>query len=134
MKKKGRKAQYIGADKGIRKLYLSKKGFKSIGFEDFKNWYNNQSNCCCYCGLTKDEALILFNKYPKSTRGGKRGKSLEIDRKDPHLSYSATLDNLVLSCYWCNNAKTNYFSYNEFMEIGKSIGKFQQNRLLNLRN
>ncbi len=29
------------------------------------------------------------------------------------------LNNVVLACYWCNNAKTDTFTYEEFKEVGK---------------
>ena len=39
------------------------------------------------------------------------------------------LKNLVFSCYWCNNAKTDTFSSEEFKIIGKEIGKIWKKRL-----
>jgi 5-methylcytosine-specific restriction endonuclease McrA len=53
---------------------------------------------------------------------------LELERKKPNESYDNT-DNLVLCCYWCNNAKTDEFTEEEFKEIGKVIGKIWQTRL-----
>jgi len=44
-----------------------------------------------------------------------------LDRKDPKETYD-NLDNLVWCCYWCNNAKSNFFTEEEFKPIGKSIG------------
>ncbi len=57
-----------------------------------------------------------------ATRGGKRGRRLEIDRINPSLSYDR-LENLVWCCYWCNNAKSNFFTKEEFMPIAKIIGE-----------
>jgi 5-methylcytosine-specific restriction endonuclease McrA len=45
-----------------------------------------------------------------------RGRSLEIDKIEPNEDY--TRDNIVLSCYWCNNAKTDEYTYDEFKRIG----------------
>lgn len=126
--KDNRRPKYSGPDKQIKKIYDSKKGLRSITFDIFRQWYLDQGEKCVYCGLTTEESLILFNKYPLSTRGGKRGRRLELDRKNPHLSYS-NLSNLVLACYWCNNAKTNYFEFDEFKCIGSAIGKINQARL-----
>jgi len=51
---------------------------------------------------------------------------LEVDRKNPKGQYKPK--NCVLSCYPCNNAKSDVFSYKEFMEIGKTIGKIKNQR------
>ena len=39
------------------------------------------------------------------------------------------LDNVVLACYWCNNAKTDEFSPNEFKEIARGINEVWKRRL-----
>jgi len=57
-------------------------------------------------------------------RKGRRGISLEVDRKDGKKEYSP--GNCVLACYPCNNAKSDVFSYNEFLEIGKVISKVKK--------
>ncbi|HQW69458.1 MAG TPA: hypothetical protein PLH25_07310 [Flavobacterium sp.] len=121
MKKRGRPPKYIGIDKLIRKLQLSKKGLKLTDFNSFKEWYLKQNDCCVYCGLKQEQSIILYNKYPETTRGGKRGKSLELDRKNPIITDYGIIENLALSCYWCNNAKSNYFTFEEFKKIGKAI-------------
>ena len=99
------------------------KGFKEKSFEDFYNWFNedNFNKGCNYCGTTNDKSMQLFLLRPQATRGGKRGKRLELDRINPHESYD-NLNNLVWCCYWCNNAKTNFFTDKEFRPIGKAIG------------
>jgi len=33
------------------------------------------------------------------------------------------LQNIVWCCYWCNNAKSNFFTKDEFAPIAKEIGK-----------
>jgi 5-methylcytosine-specific restriction endonuclease McrA len=80
--------------------------------------------------LTSEESLILFNRYPQSTRGGRRGKRLELDRINPAIrNYGSNINNLALACYWCNNAKTNYFTYDEFKIIGEKMKVVQQARI-----
>jgi hypothetical protein len=133
MKKKVR-MKYTGLDKQIKKIYDSKKALRCISFIDFRLWYLEQGEKCIYCGLTSEETLILFNKFPLSTRGGKRGRRLELDRIDPHLSYGHSLSNLALACYWCNNAKTNYFDFEEFQCIGNAIGQINHARLIKIKN
>lgn len=103
-------------------------GFETASLSDFKNWFN-QSNYykgCYYCQTSSEKSLVLYQKALAGerynwTRGGKRGKRLELDRKDPSKKYDE-LSNLVWCCYWCNNAKTNFFTESEFMPIAKAIG------------
>jgi 5-methylcytosine-specific restriction endonuclease McrA len=81
---------------------------------------------CHYCGVTPDEIVAmadlgLLNK--KKDRGWK----LEIDRLDSNFEYRP--DNTVMCCYWCNNAKTDEFTSNEFIQIAKEIRKVWDNRL-----
>jgi 5-methylcytosine-specific restriction endonuclease McrA len=81
---------------------------------------------CHYCGITLDgiESLIEKRKlYKKSLRGW----SLEIDRLNSNIEY--TPDNCVMSCYWCNNAKTDEFTPAEFLKVGKVIKEIWQERL-----
>ena len=61
-----------------------------------------------------------------ATRGGKRGKRLELDRVNPNLPYD-NLDNIVWCCYWCNNAKSNFFTNDEFLPIANAIGNVLRN-------
>ncbi|GHV89505.1 hypothetical protein AGMMS50268_00080 [Spirochaetia bacterium] len=68
------------------------------------------------------DAGHLINKRPT------RGRYLEIERKDPERSYD-DFDNLTLACYWCNNAKTDTFTHEEFIIIGKAIAQIWKNRL-----
>jgi hypothetical protein len=103
-------------------------GFRNTTFEDFLNWYDEEifNQGCKYCGTTNEQSLYLYEMQrngirPDATRGGKRGKRLELDRVNPNLPYD-NLDNLVWCCYWCNNAKTNFFTHDEFMPIARAIG------------
>jgi hypothetical protein len=130
MKKRGRPNKYIGISEEIKRLYCSKSGLKNIDINIFKSWYEKQNGRCSYCDLTSAESVQLFFKYPKATRGGRRGKRLELDRKDPRIfNYGEDINNLTLACYWCNNAKTNYFSYEEFKIIGAAFSAIQKKRL-----
>lgn len=111
----------------LRKIYRNKAntndGFSEVSFNEFNHWYDEDTfnNGCHYCGITNEESLELYNLRPEATRGGKRGKRLELGRKDSNLPFD-NLDNLVWCCYWCNNAKTNFFSEEEFRPIGEAIG------------
>ncbi len=117
----------------VKRLYKSKTGLRQIDIDVFQKWYDSRKGSCDYCGLTSDESLLLFHGYPKSTRGGRRGKRLEIDRINPSIkNYGQDINNLALACYWCNNAKTNYFTFEEFKKIGERIKDIQDARIENL--
>lgn len=82
-------------------------------YKRFRPWLELQPQECHYCGLTEQQIEVLIsNGYIESKRLETRGRSLEIDKKNPNGSYLE--DNIVLSCYWCNNAKTDTFSYVDF--------------------
>ena len=63
---------------------------------------------CHYCDET-----ILWEPYGSFSNGH------HLDRKDNSLGYS--LENCVVCCPRCNRAKSNHFTYEEWMEIGKVI-------------
>lgn len=126
---KKQKIERKNSKKGIVKDKLIA-GFNLTTFDQFyNNWFSNEvfEKGCSYCGTTNkiSEALYKIQQdgiRPDATRGGKRGKRLELDRVDPNLPYD-NLANIVWCCYWCNNAKSNFFSKDEFEPIAKEIGK-----------
>lgn len=114
----------------IRRLWRTKinsSGEIDESFESFRKWYLTTERQCHYCEITEEQINQLWKKDSNLTKR-KRGKNLEIDRKKPNDSYEDTR-NLVYSCYWCNNAKTDTFCEEEFLEIGKSIKKVWEKRL-----
>jgi 5-methylcytosine-specific restriction endonuclease McrA len=82
---------------------------------------------CEYCHLTEDLISDLIGKKEISKKHHSRGWSLEIDRKKPNHEY--TKDNVVWCCYWCNNAKTDEFSHQEFKIIGETLKQIWDARL-----
>jgi hypothetical protein len=120
---------YRGKKRSLTGKSRDKEGFETTTFEQFEAWFN-QSNFykgCKYCSTTNERSMELYDlqregQRPDGTRGGRRGKRLEIDRKDAMQHYD-NLDNLVWACYWCNNAKSNFFTDIEFAPIAKEIGK-----------
>jgi len=82
----------------------------------FYSWYEKQAEKqewrCEYCDLPGDTELYYHRRFRK----GRRGFNLEVDRKDNNQPYSP--ENCVLACYPCNNAKSDVFSCEEFVEIG----------------
>jgi|TARA_B110000902_G_C14124568_1_gene519547 hypothetical protein len=95
---------------------------------DFINWYVNGEKKCCYCE-TSSEDLSKFYDSNKSKRKLTRGQSLEIERKE---DTEYTEDNCKLCCYWCNNAKSDVFSFEEFTKIGQAIGLVIKEKLKTL--
>ncbi|OHD96280.1 MAG: hypothetical protein A3E21_00995 [Sulfurimonas sp. RIFCSPHIGHO2_12_FULL_36_9] len=114
------------------KKYIKKDGekqlnpdFKFKNFAEFYFWYKIQPRKCFYC---KTKEVILQDLYSQGTlsseRGNKRGKSLEIERKDSsNNEYSKK--NCVLACYFCNNHKSDIISEDDHVQyFAKSINEY----------
>lgn len=97
---------------------------KTFAREDFKKL--EKINKCYYCGITEAQILELIEKN-RLFENHFRSIKLKISRKNPNLEYTAA--NCIKSCYWCNHAKNNEFSEEEFLEVGKSISSIWKNRL-----
>jgi hypothetical protein len=111
----------------IRKVWVTKK-FTAV-FEDFYRWYEDLDRRCYYCDITEVQIAELLKSGKLDTkRINKRGRKLEYDRKEPNLPYD-NIDNIVLCCYWCNNAKTDTFTHVEFKEVGKVFRSIWQQRM-----
>ena len=130
----------IGNIKRVRGLYNNKKGVAwGFGsFESFYKWNKDQgtNRKCFYCGLSEEKSKDYYDYLEKNgirKKGKKgwvstRGLSLEIDRKDNNGQYNK--DNCVLACYYCNNAKSDVFKWEEFKkEIGPKIKKVIKARI-----
>lgn len=93
--------------------------------EDFKDfWKTKDERICGYCGIPEKciEDLSIQTK-----RFYSRGKTMEVDKMEPNQGY--TKENIILSCYWCNNAKTDEFTLHEFKNIARGINKTWSKRL-----
>jgi hypothetical protein len=118
-----------------RRRRENKNGF--LGFEEFKLWYHLQKKICVYCEITEQSCqeivvrgLLKSNRFPikgKLQRGKARGMWLEVDRKDPSKKYSKS--NCVLAFYFCNNDKSDVFTFDQYLEFRENRNKFL-NRLL----
>lgn len=104
---------------------------KEIGgsFWDFYHWVKTTEKCCHYCKITQEE-LNQLHKIGINNKRTTRGRTLEIDRKISEEKYD-NFSNLTYACYWCNNAKTDTFTEEEFLIIGKSISYVWKQRLAN---
>lgn len=100
---------YKEFDKYYRGTFTYKEFSKKYGKDE-------DNRKCEYCGITEYHIKSLLEKgYIKSKSLWNRGKFMEIDRKNPLKGYSFT--NIALCCYWCNNAKTDEFNFEEFKII-----------------
>ncbi len=100
-----------------------------ISITDFKNIFGKDEDerACHYCGISeKHISDLIVSDQIGTKRLWQRGRNIEIDQMKPDDGY--TKNNIVLSCYWCNNAKTDEFSYEEFRPIAKSIHEIWEKR------
>jgi hypothetical protein len=115
-----RAKKYYSSPIGIYTILKAGAKQRNIKFfikkEEFVNWYNNQIQFCHYCQRTLIEL--------KQDNLGHDNR-LTIDRKDNTKGYN--LDNIILACYRCNLTKSNYFTEQEMLIIGKMI-KNKENR------
>lgn len=125
-------------DKQLSDWYKAKvregiSGFNS--YEDFRNWYDTKDKHCYYCGLTERESqqivhdgILTSNRFPFQgliKQGVNRAYWLETDRKNPKGIYSR--ENCVLTCYFCNNDKSDVFTEEQYIA-------FKENRVHFLRS
>ena len=78
--------------------------------------YDRDGKTCDYCKINEGDFLTIWGPF----YGGKtRGGVLEVDRKDNARGYE--IDNCVLACAICNNAKSDKFECDEFKIVGEAI-------------
>lgn len=102
-------------------------------YEDFAKWYkeDEHNRKCYYCGITENNIQDLLEKFNmnKDFMFYPRGEKMEVDRRDPIDDYSIEKDTIALCCYWCNNAKTDEFTEDEFKKIATGIKEVWEKRL-----
>ena len=103
-----------------------------LSVEDLKELYpiDQKIRVCQYCETSESDLIELRVKGLIRTKRYTRGWTLEIDRIEPNKEYNK--DNLILACYWCNQAKTDEFSHDEFIPVGKVIGEIWKKRKIEL--
>jgi len=85
--------------------------------------YERDGERCHYCRIEEGDFIEIWGKFYGRE---KRGKKLELERKDNAKGYSE--ENCVLSCSICNNAKSDKFTYEEFKKVGDVIKEIWQQR------
>ena len=114
--------------KVLRDCYIKEFFPTKFDFSEFEKVCS--SDHCAYCKITMSDidtlasGLQLFKK-------NERGWKLEMDRKNSNFEYLP--DNVMMACYWCNNAKTDEFTDVEFMAVGEAIGQVWKSRLNKIR-
>jgi 5-methylcytosine-specific restriction endonuclease McrA len=100
-----------------------------ISQHEFQHLFASQSELACeYCHTTETQFRQLIHAGQIQTKRLRtRGTTFEIDCREPHLGY--TTGNLAICCYWCNNAKTDEFSQEEFEPVAEALGQIWQQRL-----
>jgi hypothetical protein len=87
----------------------------SISYTDFVELA--KIKFCHYC---KEE--VFWAEYSL----GKNGYKYNLDRMNSNIGYH--LYNVVVCCWSCNEMKSNKFTYNEFLEIGKILKSIKEKR------
>jgi 5-methylcytosine-specific restriction endonuclease McrA len=97
-------AKYIKTPKGIYRTLKHnalRKNREFLSQDEFINWYVNQEQSCCYCGIKPS------------------GKRLSIDRIDNAQGY--IIENLALACDDCNTVKGYTLTAEEMKIVGKIV-------------
>ncbi len=83
---------------------------------------------CHFCHIKESQINdLLINNEIHTKRIYSRGKTMEVDKIDSRYGYKS--DNIVICCYWCNNAKTDEFTESEFKPVAIEISKVWKSRL-----
>jgi hypothetical protein len=95
------------SEKVKRKVYISYNEFLTL----------TSITNCHYCDVP-----IVWTKFAIGLHGNR--SAYYLDRKDNTQCY--TLDNVVVCCTRCNKGKSDQFTYEEWVEIGKCIRRMRE--------
>jgi hypothetical protein len=85
-----------------------------FSLEEFDIWLNKQKLLCEYCGVD----LTHWDKRKETT--------ITLDRLDNSRGYN--FDNIVLCCIACNRMRNDTFTYDEMIQIGKTVREVWKKR------
>ena len=88
-----------------------------LSYEEFVEF--TKIDRCHYC-----DSEIVWVLHPCDRP--KKGYGYNLDRKDNTKGYS--VENCVVCCRRCNWSRSDTFSYEEWVEIGKTIKKFREDK------
>jgi len=108
-----------------RNHYLKEIFPKIFSKEQYDIMTSDENTPCHYCEITKSRINKLANNQ-KLYKKNLRGWNMEIDRLNSNYEYKP--ESCVMCCYWCNNAKTDEFSHEEFKIIGEAIANVWKSR------
>jgi len=100
--------------------------YKFNGFKNFYNWYINEEQTCCYCGITEQSLQAIKDNGWATKRH--RGSKLEVERVDTN-SNNYSEDNCALACYFCNNHKSDVITKDDFSTYFKEPMKLYLEKL-----
>lgn len=93
----------------------------SISYKEFVEFTSILE--CHYCGNP-----VSWSKYhPK-----KNGRGYNLDRKDSSKGYF--LNNVVVCCWRCNQAKSNDFTYEEWLFVGRALRQYREGSWLTFKS
>lgn len=92
----------------------------TITFEDFLELISSRK--CHYCNTE-----LHFNPHTRNKNGEHVSRAYQLDRKDNTLGYLK--ENLVACCWECNRMKSNVYSYEEFLKIGKVLSTIRNSKV-----
>ncbi len=108
----------------LRNNYIANCFPKLFPKKDFLTLLENTT--CTYCRIAVKE-IEKLSEERKLFKKNFRGWNMEIDRLNSNYEYSK--NNCVMACYWCNNAKSDEFTEDEFALIGITISKIWKTRI-----
>lgn len=100
-----------------------------LPLDQFKELFPNDPKLrvCHYTNLSDYYFEELRKKGGIKTKNA-RGRYMEIDRLNSNKEYFR--NNIVLCCYWANNAKTDEFTEPEFLKsVGPALGEIFRARI-----
>lgn len=96
---------------------IKREHWVDLTYEQFLEF--TRTDRCHYCDIS-----LIWNPY---RTGSKTSAFTNLDRKDNSVGY--TCSNLVLCCLRCNSIKSSHLSYEEMVEIGKTLRLMREKKL-----
>lgn len=92
----------------------------NLTYEEFIDIIKDST--CHYCNKE-----LIYNKYTRDENSKYVSRAYQLDRKNNNLGYIK--ENLVPCCWECNRLKSNIYTYEDFLEIGKVLKEINKRRV-----